>query len=187
MNEQLDRWLNKNTSHTQDKAPRKFFSFKQKNTGPTQPPKPTSNPVAAQSTSKPHNSHNGGGGNHGKLKIIPIGGLNEVGQNMMVIEYGNDMIVIDMGFQFPEEDMLGVDYVLPDFTYIEKNRHKLRGVIITHGHLDHIGGVPYISPKLDNPNFYGTKLTMGLVQKRMEEFGLEKVSRLNVIDPSEFL
>ncbi|PIZ75910.1 ribonuclease J, partial [Candidatus Peregrinibacteria bacterium CG_4_10_14_0_2_um_filter_41_8] len=91
---------------------------------------------------------------------------------MMVVEYGNDMIVIDMGFQFPEEDMLGVDYVLPDFTYVQKNKHKLRGVLITHGHLDHIGAIPYISPKLDNPNFYGTKLTMGLVTKRLEEFGL---------------
>ncbi len=120
-----------------------------------------------------------------KLKIIPLGGLNEVGKNMTAFEYENDIIIIDMGFEFPGEDMLGIDYVIPDVTYLEENKKRIRGVIITHGHLDHIGGVPYILPKLDYPPVYGTKFAMGLVRKRTEEFKQEKFAKLNVIDPDK--
>ena len=174
-NDKLDNWLQKNVSHSEDttKKVESFHKQQQPFRKPFQKNEPQITPNLPPQNGKQ------------KLRLIPIGGLNEVGQNMMVVEYGNDMIVIDMGFQFPEEDMLGVDYVLPDFTYVQKNKHKLRGVLITHGHLDHIGAIPYISPKLDNPNFYGTKLTMGLVTKRLEEFGLVGSSKLNTISPDD--
>lgn len=121
----------------------------------------------------------------GKLKIIPLGGLNEVGKNMMALEYENDIIIIDMGFEFPSEDLLGIDYVIPDVTYLEDNKKRIRGVLITHGHLDHIGGIPYILPKLDFPPIFATKLTIGLVQKRIEEFKQERMAKLNVIEPGK--
>ncbi|MBU1445780.1 ribonuclease J [Patescibacteria group bacterium] len=123
----------------------------------------------------------------GKVRIIPLGGLDEVGKNMMVIEYENDIIIIDMGFQFPEEDMFGVDYVIPDISYLEKKKKNIKAVILTHGHLDHIGGIPYILPRLGFPKLYGTKLTMGLVQKRIEEFGIQKDTIMNVINPDDTL
>lgn len=117
----------------------------------------------------------------GKLRIIPLGGLDEVGKNCMVLEYGNDIIIIDIGFQFPEEDMLGVDYVIPDITYLEDKLDRIRGIVITHGHLDHIGALPYLLPKLKFPPIYGTKLTMGLINKRLEEFGMQKEAKSHVI------
>lgn len=121
------------------------------------------------------------------LKVIPLGGCEEIGKNMTVIEYGNDIIIIDMGFQFPEEDMLGVDYVIPDVSYLEGKEKNIRGVLITHGHLDHTGGIPYLVDKLKFPPFYGTKLTMGLVQKRLEEFGLHRRTRLNTVTSDDSL
>ncbi|MFA7685809.1 MAG: RNase J family beta-CASP ribonuclease [Candidatus Gracilibacteria bacterium] len=121
----------------------------------------------------------------GKLKIIPLGGLNEVGKNMMVYEYEEDIIVVDMGLEFPSDDMLGIDYVIPDVSYLEENRKRIKGIIITHGHLDHIGGIPYILPKLDFPPVYSTRLTNGLIQKRIEEFHQEKQATLRVIDPDQ--
>lgn len=121
----------------------------------------------------------------GKLKMIPLGGLDEVGKNMLALEYENDIIILDMGFEFPNEDMMGIDYVIPDTSYLEANKKRIRGVLLTHGHLDHIGGIPYILPKLDFPPIYGTKLTLGLVKKRSEEFKQEKMAKFNVIDPKE--
>lgn len=121
----------------------------------------------------------------GKLKIIPFGGLNEVGKNMMALEYENDIMIIDMGFEFPGEDMLGIDYVIPDVTYLEDNKDRIRGVVITHGHLDHIGGIPYVLPKLGFPPVYGTKLTIGLISKKIVEFKLEKMTKLFNIDPDK--
>jgi len=121
----------------------------------------------------------------GKLKIIPLGGLNEVGKNMMVYEYEEDIIVIDMGLEFPDEDMLGIDYVIPDVSYLEENRKRIKGIVITHGHLDHIGGIPYILPKLDFPPVYATRLTCGLIEKRVEEFKQEKLASVRVIDPDK--
>jgi ribonuclease J len=121
----------------------------------------------------------------GKLKIIPLGGLDEVGKNMMALEYEDDIIIIDMGLEFPSDDMLGIDYVIPDTTYLEENKKRIRAVILTHGHLDHIGGIPYILPKLNFPPVYGTKLTLGLVQKRIEEFKQEKMTQLREINPDQ--
>jgi len=128
------------------------------------------------------------------LRIIPIGGLNEVGKNMTAYEYNatgrpqdKQIIVIDIGLQFPEEDMLGVDYVLPDPAYLEENQKHIKAVVITHGHLDHIGGLPYILPKIGFPPVYATKLTRGLIEGRIDEFKLTKFTRLHTIDPKETL
>ena len=101
-----------------------------------------------------------------KLKVIPLGGLNEIGKNMTVIEYKDDIIVVDCGMTFPDEEMLGVDIVIPDISYLEKNKEKIRGIVITHGHEDHIGAIPYVLKKLDVP-VYGTKLTMGLLENKI--------------------
>lgn len=120
----------------------------------------------------------------GVLHVIPLGGLDEVGKNMMVFEYGTDIVIIDMGFQFPEEDMLGVDYVIPDISYLEDKLDRIRGILITHGHLDHIGAIPYLLPKLNFPPIFGTPLTMGLVMKRLEEFGLERKAKLHHVNPA---
>ena len=106
-----------------------------------------------------------------KLKIISLGGLNEIGKNVTVLEYGNDMIVVDCGLGFPEDDMYGVDLVIPDVTYLVKNRQKLRGFFLTHGHEDHIGGLPYVLDQVNAP-IHATRLTAGLVQTKLEEHDL---------------
>jgi len=123
----------------------------------------------------------------GKVKMIPLGGLNEVGKNMMAFEYENDIIIIDMGLEFPSEDLLGIDYVIPDTTYLEDNKKRIKAVIITHGHLDHIGGIPYILPKLDFPPLYATKLTMGFIKKRSAEFKQEKLTKFREFKANERL
>lgn len=123
----------------------------------------------------------------GKLKIIPLGGLNEVGKNMTALEYEEDIIIIDMGLEFPGEDMFGVDYVIPDVSYLEENKKRIRGILITHGHLDHIGGLTYILPKIDFPPVYATRLTIGLIEKRVEEFDQKKMTQLRTITPSDHL
>ncbi len=121
-----------------------------------------------------------------KVKLIFFGGLDETGgKNMMGIEYKNDLIIIDMGLMFPPEDMLGVDYIVPDSTYLEKNKHKIRGILITHGHLDHIGAISYIAPKLNNPKFYSLKLTNGFIEKQLKERKLLKSTKLITVKPKE--
>jgi ribonuclease J len=105
-----------------------------------------------------------------KLKIIPLGGLEEIGRNMTVFEYGQDIIIVDMGLQFPDVDMPGVDYIIPDIKYLEGKEDKIRGVIITHGHYDHIGAIPHLIPKLGNPTVYATELTRGIIMKRQDDF-----------------
>lgn len=114
-----------------------------------------------------------------KLRVIPLGGVGEIGKNMAVVEYGDDMIMIDCGLTFPDETMPGVDTVIPDVTYIEKNKHKLRGILITHGHEDHYGAVPYILKKLP-VNVYCTRLTAGLLQNKFKEHGLSPKFLKNV-------
>jgi ribonuclease J len=117
-----------------------------------------------------------------KLKIIPLGGLGEIGKNMMAIEFTNDIVIIDAGLMFPEEDMLGIDLVIPDISYLLERREKLRGIIITHGHEDHIGALPYILPELDVP-VYGTKLTKGLVSVKLKEHRYQKKATLKTVQP----
>ena len=107
----------------------------------------------------------------GKIRIIPLGGLQEIGKNLTVIEYENDMIVVDCGLAFPDEDMLGVDLVIPDFTYLEQNSDRLRGIFLTHGHEDHIGAIPYVLRSVQPP-VYGTKLTLGIIKNKLEEHAL---------------
>lgn len=114
------------------------------------------------------------------IRIIPLGGVEEIGRNMTAVEYGNDIIVIDMGFQFREEDTPGVDYILPNTTYLEERKDRIRAVLITHGHLDHIGGIPYLMPRIGNPPLYSRALTTVMIKKRQEEF--PHVSALNIIE-----
>lgn len=115
------------------------------------------------------------------LKIMPMAGLDEVGKNMNAIEYGNAIVTIDCGLQFPEPGMFGIDYVIPDTTYLEQNRHKIKAMLITHGHLDHIGGLRHILPKLGFPPVYGSALTIGMIEKQLAEFDLVRQSTLKVI------
>ena len=112
-----------------------------------------------------------------KLKVIPLGGLNEIGKNMTVVEYGKDMIVIDCGLGFPEDDMYGIDLVIPDVTYLANNRQKLRGFFITHGHEDHIGSIPYVLQAVNAP-IHGTALTNGLIRLKLEEHDLLSTTKL---------
>ncbi len=112
-----------------------------------------------------------------KLKIIPLGGLDEIGKNMTVIEYGKDIIIIDCGMAFPSTDMLGVDSVIPDITYLRKNFDKIRGIFITHGHEDHIGSLPYVLKEINVP-VYATKLTLGLIRRKLTEFKMDKTAML---------
>ncbi len=120
------------------------------------------------------------------IKVSFLGGLNEVGKNMTLFEYGEDMFIVDCGLAFPDQDMLGVDLVLPDFTYVERNADRIRGIVITHGHEDHIGGLPYLLKVLNVP-VYGTKLTVGLIQGKLREHGLLNSASLNVIKPGDVI
>ncbi len=119
-----------------------------------------------------------------KLRIIPLGGLHEIGKNITVFEYGDDMIAVDCGLSFPEDDMLGVDLVIPDITYILNNKEKLKGLVITHGHEDHIGGIPYFLKQLNTP-IYGTKLTIGLIKNKLEEHNLVNSTKLNIVEQGQ--
>lgn len=119
-----------------------------------------------------------------KLKVIPLGGLHEIGKNMTAIEYGQDIIVIDCGLAFPEDDMLGIDMVIPDITYLQKNAEKIRGIVLTHGHEDHIGALPYVLKELNVPVF-GTLLTIGLLENKLKEHGLMDSTKRYVVVPGE--
>ena len=114
------------------------------------------------------------------LKIIPLGGIEEIGKNITVFEYGNDIVLVDCGVAFPEDDMLGIDLVIPDFSYLIKNKEKVRGLVITHGHEDHIGSIAYLLKEINIP-IYATKLTIGLIQNKLEEHHLAKTAKLHTV------
>lgn len=174
MNKQLDRWIDEKLQHTANPQKIKTPGFNK-----------------GKKSFRKRKSHHQNKQNRGefvnKVRILALGGLDEVGKNMMAIEYGRDIIIIDMGFQFPDEDMLGIDYIIPDISWLKERKNRIRGIILTHGHLDHIGGIPYILPELGFPQLYGTKLTLGLVEKRVEEFGIKKEAVLNVFNPDDTL
>jgi ribonuclease J len=116
-----------------------------------------------------------------RLRVIPLGGLEEIGKNMTILEYKDDIIIIDLGLMFPGEDMPGVDYVIPDVNYLMDKKDKIRGIVITHGHLDHTGAIPYLYEKLGSPTIFSAPLTIGLIKKRLEEFDLDQKAKLQVI------
>lgn len=117
---------------------------------------------------------------NGKLKIIPLGGLEQIGMNITAFEYGNSIIVVDCGLSFPEDDMLGIDLVIPDVTYLKENREKVKGFVITHGHEDHIGALPYVLKELNVP-IYATKLTIGLIENKLKEHNLLRTTKRKTI------
>jgi len=116
-----------------------------------------------------------------KLKVMMLGGLNETGKNIAVLEYGDDIIVIDCGLAFPDEDMLGIDLVIPDISYLEKNADRVRAILLTHGHEDHIGALPYVL-KTINPPVYGTRLTLGILESKLEEHKLKDTAKLITVE-----
>lgn len=121
-----------------------------------------------------------------KIRIIPLGGMNEIGKNMSVVEYKDEIVVIDCGLKFPDDEMLGVDVVIPDVTYLIKNKDRIKGIFITHGHEDHIGALPYILKQVNLP-VYGTKLTLGLIKIKLKEHRLLDVTELITVKPTDIV
>src|SRR5436309_14251727 len=119
-----------------------------------------------------------------KLQVVPLGGLGEFGMNIMALRYGDDIIVIDCGMMFPEAELLGVDIVTPDLTYLVENREHVRALFLTHGHEDHIGAVPYFLAEFNVP-IYGTAFTLALVERRLEEHELEQEPQLRTVEPHQ--
>ena len=118
------------------------------------------------------------------LKIIPLGGLDEIGKNITVFEYGDEIVLVDCGLEFPEDDMLGVDLVIPDVTYLEKNKEKIKGLVVTHGHEDHIGAIPYVLKQINIP-IYATRLTIGLIKNKLEEHKLLSSAKLVTVEQGQ--
>ena len=121
-----------------------------------------------------------------KVRIIPLGGINEIGKNITAIEYKNDIVVIDCGLKFPDEDMFGIDIVIPDINYLIKNKERVKGIFLTHGHEDHIGALPYILKQLNLP-IYGTTLTLGIVETKLKEHGLLTTTELIRVKPRDVI
>lgn len=119
-----------------------------------------------------------------KIKVIPLGGLLEIGKNLTVFEYGDDVIILDCGMAFPDDDMLGVDIVIPDITYLHKVADKIRGIVLTHGHEDHIGALPYVLKEFNVP-VYGTRLTLGILENKLQEHGILKSTKLNTLEAGQ--
>ena len=157
-------------------APKKYYKKKAQNNA--------EKPDKAASPTKTQRSKQSKEPKKTPVKIIPLGGLNEIGKNMTVFECSNDIFILDCGLAFPDADMPGVDIVIPDFTYVERNRDKVRGIVITHGHEDHIGGLAYLLKKVNVP-VYATRLTIGLIEGKLKEQGLYGKVSLNVVEPKK--
>jgi ribonuclease J len=122
-----------------------------------------------------------------KIRLLPLGGLGEIGKNMLVVEYGNDILIVDAGVMFPDDEMFGVDLVIPDASYLADKKSRIRGILITHGHEDHVGGLPYILPMLDFPPVYATRLTQGLINVKLKEHRLLDKATVNMVTPGDQL
>lgn len=179
----LTNWLKKKTDQTtpksESKTPNKAHHKSSSHQGKKRRPQHKKN---SSHKAERHQKKNHRFKSNKLLKIIPLAGLDEVGKNMNAIEYGNDIVTIDCGLQFPEPGMLGIDYVIPDTTYLEQNKRKVKGMLITHGHLDHIGGLRHILPKLGFPPVYGSALTIGMIEKHISEYKINKQAKLHVVE-----
>ena len=175
MNEKEKTPKSRKTS-TSSAAPKKYYKKKAQNNA--------EKPDKAASPTKTQRSKQSKEPKRTPVKIIPLGGLNEIGKNMTVFECSNDIFILDCGLAFPDADMPGVDIVIPDFTYVERNRDKVRGIVITHGHEDHIGGLAYLLKKVNVP-VYATRLTIGLIEGKLKEQGLYGKVSLNVVEPKK--
>lgn len=191
--DKLSQWLkgavqgSESSKPASAKAPERHSSRKGPSSRPSRKGQQSQRrePAAHSKAAAPHklSTHNN------VMRIIPIGGLEEVGKNCMIVEYEQDIVVIDMGFQFPEDEMLGVDYVIPDIQYLVQRKKRIRGILITHGHLDHIGALPYVMEDLGFPTIYGSKLSLGLCKKQLQERNLLKqctLKEVNNVDTYNF-
>ncbi len=168
--------LRTNSKKTDEKKPSKSVKKISKTDNSTKTAKSRSTPKKEAKKKEPQRKT--------PVKIIPLGGLNEIGKNFTCIECANDIIIVDCGMAFPDAELPGVDIVLPDFSYVEKNIDKVRGMVITHGHEDHIGGIPYFLKRMNIP-IYATRLTIGLIEGKLKEHGLLEIAKLNVVTPRQ--